>query len=123
MHVTEMLDKWPEHHKRTRHWVPPPSPLAMVPRIAALRRCCTASKGTQRSLRVSPHAIALAAMHCVGIVYSGASGLRRDTDGRSCVLQLPVAEACARCKHEWIRDVLGEWVKREGWSLEPPAQS
>jgi len=56
MHVTEELDKWPELHKRTRHW-------------------------------------------------------------------LPIEEACARCKHDWIREVLEAWVQREGWALSQPQPS
>lgn len=29
---------------------------------------------------------------------------------------LPVEEACRQCRHEWMREVLRAWAKREGWT-------
>ncbi len=33
-----------------------------------------------------------------------------------CCAQLPVEEACRQCRHEWMREVLRAWAKREGWT-------
>ena len=84
MHVTEVLDKWPEHHKRTRHWVPPPPPppcngLKLPRRAAAV----PSVRGRSDHWKMFPHAITSVAMLPVELVHPYASGLGRDIDGRS----------------------------------------
>ena len=34
-----------------------------------------------------------------------------------CCLQCSVSEACAKCRHEWMRQALMVWIGQCGWTL------
>lgn len=94
MHVADELPVWPEMAQRQRFWVSTHLPMRHLLRMLA----------TNCLYRMSYPL-------CLGAGISCSS--RRKFPEH---LQLSVEEACAKCRHPWMREALQMWLEQRGWS-------